>query len=105
MNQTHTPSVVEDGDEGHGKTINGTSACCRKYSDGQVDCDSCLNTALKASFVQSDPKEQEVSRHVLAVVDKAGPAGINITTLIVSALYNLMMANSIANSTRQTPWE
>jgi len=86
-NRTCTPSAVEDGDEGHGKTIEGAVACCRKYSDGQVNCDLCLNTTLKAWFVQSGPKEQELSRHVLAVLDEAGPAGLHISTFIVSALY------------------
>lgn len=77
---------MEDGDEGHGKTNEGAVACCRKYSDGQVNCDSCLDTALKAWVVRSDPKEQ-VSRRVLAVLDEAGPAGMHISTLIVCALY------------------
>jgi hypothetical protein len=86
-NRTRTPSTVEDSDEGHGKTIEGAVACCRKYSDGQVNCDLCLNTALKAWVVQSGPKEQEVSRRVLAVLDEAGPAGLHISTLIVSAHY------------------
>jgi hypothetical protein len=97
-NRTCTPSAVED--EGHGKPIEGAVACCRKYSDGQVNCDLCLNTALKAWVVQSGPKEQEVSRRVLDVLDEAGPAGLRISTLIVSALYQLMMANLIAKSTQ-----
>jgi hypothetical protein len=86
-NRTCTPSGVEDSNEGHGKTIEGAVACCRKYSDGQVNCDPCLNTALKAWVVQSDPREQEMSRRVLAVLDEAGPAGLHISTLLVSALY------------------
>ena len=86
-NRTCTPSAVEDSDEGHGKTTEGAAACCRKYSDGQVNCDLCLNAALKVWVVQSGPKEQEVSRRVLAVLDEAGPAGLHIGTLIVSALY------------------
>lgn len=88
-NLTCTPSAVEDGDDGHGRTIEGAVACCRKYSDGQVNCDLCLKTALKAWIVQSGPKEQEVSRRILAVLDEAGPAGLHISTLIVSALYKL----------------
>ena len=86
-NRTCTPFAVEDGDEGHGKTMEGTVACCRKYSDGQVSCDVCLNTALKAWAVQSGPNEQDVSRRILAVLDEAGPAGLHISTLIVSDLY------------------
>jgi oxalate---CoA ligase len=87
VNQTCTPSAVEDGDEGHGKTTEGTVACCRKASDGQVNCDSCLNTALKAWVLQSDPKEQEVAHRILDVLDVAGPAGLDISTVIVSTLY------------------
>jgi hypothetical protein len=86
-NRTCTPSAVEDGNEGHGKTIEGAVACCRKYSDGLVNCDLCLNTALKAWVVQSRPKEQEVSRRILAVLDEAGPPGLHISTLIASALH------------------
>jgi hypothetical protein len=97
-NRTRTPPTAEDGDEGHGKTIEGTVACCRKYSDGQVNCDACLDTALKAWVVQSDPKEQEVSRSILDVLDKAGPAGLDINTVIVRALYNLVMTNSNGQS-------
>jgi transcription factor C subunit 3 len=93
-NRTRTPSAAEDGDEGHGKTTEGTVACCRKYSDGQVNCDSCLNTALRAWVVQSDPKEQEVYRSILDVLDEAGHAGLDTSTLIVSAFYNLVMTNS-----------
>jgi hypothetical protein len=85
VNRTSTPSGVEDGDEGHGKTTEGTVACCRKYSDGQVNCGSCLDTALKAWVARSDAKEQEESRHILNVLDEAGPAGLDINTLIVSA--------------------
>jgi hypothetical protein len=86
-NRTCTPLAVEDGDEGHGKTIEDVAACCRKYSDGQVNCDLCLNTALTTWVVQSGPKEQEVSRRVLAALDEAGTAGLHISTLIVSVLY------------------
>jgi len=86
-NRTCTPSVVEGGDEGHGKTIEGAVACCRKYSDGQVNCDLCLNAALKAWLIQSGPNEKEVSHRVLAQLEEAGPAGLHISTLIVSAFY------------------
>ena len=92
-NQTCTPSAVEDGDEGHGKTMEGAVACCRKYSDGQVNCDVCLNTALKAWVVQSGPKEQEVSRRILAVLEEAGHAGLHISTVIVSTLYQFKDSN------------
>ncbi|KAF8506874.1 hypothetical protein F5888DRAFT_45373 [Russula emetica] len=84
--RTCTPSAVEDGDEGHGKTIEGAAACCRKCSNGQVNCDLCLNTALKAWVVQSGSKEQEVPRRVLAVLDEAGPAGLHISTLITNTV-------------------
>jgi hypothetical protein len=105
VNRTRTPSVAEDSDEGHGKTTDGTVACCRKYSDGQVNCDSCLNTALKAWVVQSDPKEQEVSCRILDVLDAAGPAGLDISTVIVSTLYKFGDDELNGNSIRQTPWE
>ena len=86
--QTRTPSTVEDGEEGHGKTAEGTVACCRKYSDGQVNCGSCLDNALKAWIARSDAKEREVSGHILDVLDEAGPAGLDISTL-VSAPFSI----------------
>lgn len=90
VNCVRSPSVEEEDSEGHGKTTDSTIACCRKYSDGQVNCDSCLNTALKLWAIQSDEKEQEVSRRILDELDKAGPAGLDISTLIVSvAIYQL----------------
>ena len=81
--RAHSPLPEEDDDEGHGKTTDGAVACCRQYSDGQVNCGPCLNSALKAWAVESNTNEQEVSRRVLDVLDEAGPAGLHISTLIV----------------------
>jgi hypothetical protein len=83
--RAHSPSVEEDDNERHGKTTEGTVACCRQFSDGQVNCDSCLNAALKARALESNTTEQEMSRRIMNVLDKAGPAGLDISTLIVSA--------------------
>jgi hypothetical protein len=66
-------------------TAEGTLACCRTTSDGQVNCDSCLNTALHVWTLQSDTKEQEISRRVLDVLEEAGPAGLDVSTLMVCA--------------------
>ncbi|KAH9081834.1 hypothetical protein EDB83DRAFT_588048 [Lactarius deliciosus] len=41
------------------RTTEGTVACCRRYSDGLVNCDSCLNLALGGWFAQSNAKERE----------------------------------------------
>ena len=104
--RAHSPSAEEDDDEGHGKTTDGAVACCRQYSDGQVNCGSCLNTALKAWAVESSTNEQEVSRHVLDALDEAGPAGLHISTLIVSAhLASSVMTILVINTIRQTLWE
>jgi hypothetical protein len=78
----------EDSEE-HGKTIQGTVACCRKYSEGQVNCDLCLNTALRVWVDQSNPKEQEVARGTLGILDVAGSAGHDLNTLLVSTLLQI----------------
>ena len=87
MSRAHSPLAEEDDDEGHGKASDGTVACCRQYSEGQVNCDSCLNAARKAWAVGSNTKEQEMSRRILDVLDHAGPAGLDISTLIVSTYF------------------
>jgi hypothetical protein len=85
VSRAHSPSVEEDDNERHGKTAEGTVACCRQYSDGQVNCDSCLNAAFIAWALESNTKEQDISRRILNALDEAGPAGLDVSTLIVSA--------------------
>jgi hypothetical protein len=84
-----TPAAeIEDNGE-HGKTIQGTVACCRKYSEAVVNCDSCLNTALRVWADQSDTKEREVAHRVLDMLDVAGIAGLDINTLLVSTVSQI----------------
>ncbi|KAI0308044.1 hypothetical protein B0F90DRAFT_1664967 [Multifurca ochricompacta] len=80
-----SPLIEKEDREGHGKTADGTVACCRKYSDGLVNCESCLDTALRAWAAESDAKEQEILRRVLDILEGAGPAGLNIGALIAKA--------------------
>lgn len=83
--RAQTPfSEKNDNNAGHGKTLEGTVACCRKYSDGLVDCDSCLNLALEGWFAQSNAKEREVCQHLLNILNAAGPTGLDMNTLVVS---------------------
>ena len=104
--RAQSPSAEEDDDEGHGKTTDGAVACCRQYSDGQVNCGSCLNAALKAWAVESNTNEQEVSRRVLDVLDEAGPAGLRISTLVVSTRFAIsVMTVLVINAIRQMLWE
>lgn len=92
--RVRSPSAEEDDVEGHGRTTEGTIACCRKYSDGQVNCDLCLNGALKTWALQSDTKEQEVAHRILDMLAEAGPAGLDLGTLIVSVyLHSLIMVD------------
>lgn len=104
--RAQTPLTEKDDDNaGHGKTLEGTVACCRKYSDGLVNCESCLNLALDVWFVQSNAKQREVCRHVLNLLEAAGSTGLDMNTLIVSALQYLWYSTSlIDNSTRQSSW-
>lgn len=104
--RAQSPSAEEDDDEGHGKTTDGAVACCRQYSDGQVNCGTCLNAALKAWAVESNTNEQEVSRRVLDVLDEAGPAGLHISTLVVSTHFPIsVMTILVINAIRQMLWE
>ena len=84
--EAHSPSAEIEDNEEHGKTTKGTAACCRKYSEGHVNCDSCLSTAFRAWEDQTDTKEQ-VAHGALDILDAAGPAGLDMSTLLVSALY------------------
>ncbi|KAH9050483.1 hypothetical protein EDB84DRAFT_1449184 [Lactarius hengduanensis] len=70
----------------HGKTTEGTVACCRRYSDGLVNCNSCLNLALGVWFAQSNAKEREVCRHVLNTLEAAGPTGLDMNTLVTKSM-------------------
>ncbi|KAH9178894.1 hypothetical protein EDB89DRAFT_2111752 [Lactarius sanguifluus] len=70
----------------HGKTTEGTVACCRRYSDGLVNCNSCLNLALGGWFAQSNAKEREVCRHVLNTLEAAGPTGLDMNTLVTKSM-------------------
>jgi len=93
--RARSPSA-EGGEEGHGITAEGTIACCRKTSDGQVNCDSCLSPAFHAWTLQSDTKEQDISRRVLDMLEEAGPAGLDISTLMVCAAFRFVeWTNSI----------
>ena len=83
--QTPLPEK-DDGNARHGKTLDGTVACRRKYSDGLVNCDSCLNVALDVWSAQSNAKQRDVCRHVLNILEAAGPTGLDTNTLIVSIL-------------------
>ncbi|KAI0304649.1 hypothetical protein BC826DRAFT_977421 [Russula brevipes] len=93
--RVRSPSAEEDDVEGHGRTTGGTVACCRKYSDGQVNCDLCLNSALKTWALQSDTKEQEVAHRILDMLDEAALQALTLTVgdgseLVLSALTSLM---------------
>ncbi len=78
-------SENDESNTGHGKTLEGTVACCRKFSDGLVNCNSCLNLALSEWFAKSDAKERQVCRRVLNILETAGPAGLDVNALVVSA--------------------
>jgi len=59
------------------KTTDDAVACCRQH-------DSDLNATLKAWAVESNMKEQEVSRRVLDALDKVGPG----STLVLSVSHH-----------------
>jgi hypothetical protein len=80
--RAHSPLAEEDDDEGYRKTTYDVVACCRQYSDAQVNYGSCLNAALKAWAIESRTKECEVSYRVLDALDKVLPA----STLVLSQL-------------------
>ena len=104
--RAQSPSLEEDDEEGHGKTTAGAVACCRQYSDGQVNCGSCLNAAFRAWAAESNTSEHEVSRRVLDVLDEAGPAGLHISTLIVSTHFAISVVTILViNTIRQMLWE
>jgi hypothetical protein len=93
--RARSPQGESEDKEGHGKTTQGTVACCRKYSEGQVNCNSCLNTALSLWMDQSDTKEQDVARGTLGILDVAGSPGLDMNTLLVSRPFTYLVIEVI----------
>lgn len=60
----------------HGKTEDGSIACCRKVSDDAVDCQACLDQAFSSFTASLDPKDQELAIFVVKSIAEAGPRGI-----------------------------
>jgi oxalate---CoA ligase len=88
-----TPAAEIEDNEEHGKTIQGTVACCRKFSEGVVNCESCLKTALRVWTDQSDTNEREVARRALDMLDVAGIAGLDINTFLVSTISQILVTD------------
>lgn len=84
-----TPAAEIENNEEHGKTIQGTVACCRKYSEGVVNCELCLNTALRVWADHSDTNDREVARRVLDMLDVSGINGLDVDTLLVSTVLQI----------------
>ena len=67
----------------HGLNHEGKPACCRKESDGIIDCQGCLEVE-KSSFLAGLTQQDNVLVHfILNAVHQAGTKGIKKDNLLV----------------------
>ncbi|KAI0274891.1 hypothetical protein BC834DRAFT_850125 [Gloeopeniophorella convolvens] len=79
--RTLSPPPEED-NQSHGKTVDGDVACCRKYSDGLVNCEACLDSALSSWLAQSSNQERIVFQRIMGCLKVAGCAGLSASALL-----------------------
>ncbi|KAI1797576.1 hypothetical protein LXA43DRAFT_1126097 [Ganoderma leucocontextum] len=60
----------------HGKLADGNLAFCRRTSEGVIDCQACLQQARESLLRELNADEQAAVRHILGVLDEAGPPGL-----------------------------
>lgn len=67
----------------HGVTVEGQNACCRKDSNGLVDCLCCLEAELSMFLNSLDPEDGLLVQRVLVIVREAKTKGISKDKLFV----------------------
>jgi hypothetical protein len=67
----------------HGVTVEGQNACCRKGSNGLVDCLCCLEEKLSTFLNGLDPEDGLLVQRVLMIVRETKTKGISKDQLFV----------------------
>jgi oxalate---CoA ligase len=73
-----------DAEEEHGKTVDGLIACCKRNSDGLVDCLSCLEEESTVFADSLRTEEQPVALQILEIFRGRGSEGMTRSDLNVS---------------------
>lgn len=84
-----TPANIElDGEPGfgHGNTADGGLACCRRVSEGLVDCVACLDDESADFLTSLTQKEKELALPILTGTRQAGWKGLTKDQLAVRPL-------------------
>ena len=67
----------------HGATVQGGQACCRKESEGLVDCMGCLESDSSMFLIGLDPVDADVVNHISMTARHAGAKGVTKEQLLV----------------------
>lgn len=67
----------------HGKTVDGTVACCRKIIDGAIDCTGCLDDQWASASADFTEEELSIAQRMLYVVGQAREKGVTKQALMV----------------------
>ncbi|KAI0067924.1 hypothetical protein BV25DRAFT_1819394 [Artomyces pyxidatus] len=74
---TSPTSASEREDAGeHGFTVSDKPGCCKRLSDGIVDCQACLDAEKLVVISRLDNREQEICRQLMKVLQDAGEKGV-----------------------------
>lgn len=76
---------------GHGTTVNGDPAYCRKLVDAVTDCSACLDEQWAITCLEFDKTEMEIAGRVLSLVNQNCEKGQTKDTLVVCPLYSLFV--------------
>ena len=68
----------------HGKSVDGGVACCRRESDGLVDCQACIEEEHSNFTINLNKEDRELALHMLTIIREAGSNGIARNDLRVS---------------------
>lgn len=67
----------------HGLDHEGKTACCRKESDGLIDCQGCLESETSSFLAGLTQQENDLVQSILNAVHQAGAKGIEKENLLV----------------------
>jgi oxalate---CoA ligase len=67
----------------HGTIAEGQIGCCRRESNGLVDCLRCLDEVLSTFLQDLDSTDADLIRRILKIVSEAGAKGVSKDQLFV----------------------
>jgi hypothetical protein len=67
----------------HGVTVDGQIACCKRESDGLIDCLCCLEVELSTFLIILDPGDADLVQRIMTTVREAAAEGVSKDQLLV----------------------